>query len=344
MKPIAILLVLLALGAGAWFAFDPLGTSSEPEDLPTQGDPTSSGKKGGTTSLKGTDTVGPIVEAESAVLKTPTAILLVGHNNDPWTATLLGTFKTMKDLSYASWFLQLPAPGAEVMAGPGPGDFRGLPGLEERPTAAYLEEHDIRAIFLDTLDPDALGKAFWDAAAQRIRSGRMGLYVRPNFPKSVDPNQAPPAQSPALTHPILRDLLPIEKALEIKGTPPAGTYGTTPQELRVTDEGLTHPATRLVADTRSSLNAWNAASSGEAAIGSVFVYPVESPRTGPQVLVDMENSDYPAIIVSGTDPLRVLWMGNGDFGHKSHFSREKASFQSILITNWVVWLTGQADG
>jgi len=149
---------------------------------------------------------------------------------------------------------------------------------------------------------------------------------------------------PMLTHPILKELLPVQSAKAIKGRPLPGVYSRQPQALRITEAGTTHPATRLVADKKDSQNAWNAASTGEGAYTTKFIYPVESPRTGPQVLIDMDNGDYPAVIVSPAGTPRVLWMGNGNFGGPEvHKVNDKVKMLYFLISHMTLWLVNQAD-
>ena len=61
----------------------------------------------------------------------------------------------------------------------------------------------------------------------------------------------------------------------------------------------------------------------------------------------MDNGDYPAVIVSGSgegaDSTRVLWMGNGDFGFRTHFANDKRKLQAILISHMLLWLINQSD-
>ena len=344
MKPIVSLLLVIGIAVGAWFLIDRMSDDSN-GDVPTVDDGGTQKKKdeGGDTSLTGVSTDATLIVPESAKLKTEAAAVLVGHNNDQWTASILQAMQSMKDLKYASWFYELTPRGGLDAPGPGPGEFRGLPGLESRPDANYLEDNDIRVLFLDTLDPNLLGTKFWDVVAQRVRSGRMGLYVRPNFPKGMTRNDAAPTVHPVLTHPVVKDLIPVTKAKELRGTPLPGSYGQNLQTLVATDAGVTHPATRLVPDAEASRNIWNAAKMGKGAISTVFVYPVETPRTGEQILIDMDNGDFPAVIVAKSPDMRVLWMGNGDFSTDLHFEREKAKFQYMLLTHWITWLVGQAD-
>lgn len=335
MKPAVLLIVVLGLSLGVYVL---LADSSDEDDaltpLPlsengaTDGDGKKSDDKAVT--LKAAPTEEPTQVPEVTQLHTPAAALLIGMHDDAWTATLVQAFGRMKELRYATWFLGA-ADGAA-------GEAHGLQPPSKKPDAAYLEEQDIRALFFDSADPNALSKECWETIARRVRSGRMGLYVRPNFPKAS-------AVHPALTHPVLKELLPVAEAKPLKGTPVPGVFSRQAQGLVVTDLGVRHPATRFVTSVDDSRTAWGGLSTGAGAIDTRFVYPVTELKPRAQTLVDLEIGDYPAVIVSGTGNARVLWMGNGDFGSAKggvHFVRSKAKLQGILINQWVMWLVGQA--
>lgn len=354
MKPIISLLLLIALAGGIYL----LVLDGEESDSPTPPDGLTPPDTTAATGDAGSDSnrsatlaaasrEQPTQLPQLARLKTSASVLFIGNNADGWTGTVTKTFGRLTDLAYASWFLELSVRGGLGGVRPGAGLRRTLPELQARPTGEYLEANDIRALFIDSIDPNALGMPFWEVVSRRVKSGRMGLYVRPNFPPAPGPNLPRAAVHPMLTHPILKGLLPVRSAKAIRGTPQPGTYSRAPQALRITEAGTRHPATRLVSNRSDSQNAWNGAATGPGALATKFVYPVESPRTGPQVLIDMDNGDYPAVIVSGSgegaDTTRVLWMGNGDFGFRTHFANDKRKLQDILISHMLLWLINQAD-
>jgi hypothetical protein len=333
-----ILVVILAVAAGVYLLLD----RSDPVEEPTDGNgneappPPDDGDAGLMTAPRG----GPPPEPKVMQLKTPAALLMVAGARDVWTATLELTFDGIKDLEYATWYLRdVQNPDrTEGVAGA----ERGLSPLTARPTAEWLETERIRVLVLDQVDPHALSSSFWEAVAERVRSGRLGLYVRPGFPV----NEVGMAQSvhPVLTHDTLKELLPVLESTPIEGPKLAGSFKTK-QDLVVTAEGTRHPATRLVEDDeKASLDLWRLAGQGKGSWGTTFCYPVQSVRPGARVLANVEAAtSIPALIVSG-GPARVLWQGNIDFGgRQTHFTPEKDKVRKILLTHFWVWLAGQSE-
>lgn len=292
-------------------------------------------KKNEKTGLEPAKAKGPLPAPipEELALKTPARLLLLGRTGETWNRTMLMVCGTMGDLSYASWYTN----GAGA-AGP----KRGMTALSAKPTAEYLDSEDVTVLVLDTIDPNGMPSDFWTAVAQRVNSGRMGLFVRPSFPTGNDGKAT--TEHPLLSHPVVRSLLPIKKAALLSGTPIPGVF-KQPQKLAPTAAGHRHPATRLIAVPEVSVKAWAPVLMGEGAFATKFCYPVEDLVDGAQTLMTCDAAvSLPAIVATAPDAqARVLWMGNTDFGHRTHFVTAKDKVQKLLVNHALVWLAGQAN-
>lgn len=272
-------------------------------------------------------------------LPVPARVLMVGHTKAAWSTFLGDSLKRQKDLSYVTWWLGVMKDGAVTAA---PGAARGLEALKTQPTGAYLDSEDIKAVIWDQADPNAFPISFWNVVAERVNNGSMGLYFRPSMPLAPPGSSTAPTQHPALTHPVLKALLPVARASLIKGSPTPGLF-TKPQPLAITEEGSKHVATRLVKNTDASLKTWAQAGEGKGALATLFCYPVLEAKSGAQVLLNVEAATkLPAVIVSGAPNARVLWMGNVNFGKDVYFARSKDAMLRFLTNAWIVWLVGQA--
>ena len=340
MQRVIILVLALAVGVGAYFFLN----QAEPETPPVlEGDTDkpapkkTDDKEAGLEPLKAKDVL-PAPEPVPIALKAPSRALMIGTYQDSWSRLVPMVFDTMKDLSYRVWFVHDPSGKADGVAGLG----RGLTELNAKPTAAYLEDEDIRLLVLDNIDPNALPTTFWETARQRIESGRMGLFVRPGFPAAPDGSSM--SVHPLLSHPILKEILPVKTAAQLVGTPLPGVFAEE-QTLRATSAGTRHPATRLIAVPEVSVKAWANATMGDGAFGTKFCYPVEEVKDGAQILVACEAAaNLPAVIATAPDALqRVLWMGNTDMGRRAYFVREKDTLMKTLLNHMFIWLLGQAS-
>jgi hypothetical protein len=337
---ILIIVLVLAAVAGAylWFAHD--DAVDTPELDPGAG-PATAGKdkekEGGT--LKRATAKGPVPEVERKDIQGECRLLMLARGRSTWTATLENSFKRMRTMQYRTWY-HVGVQGSEI-GGPFAGEGRGLSELKQKPTAEFLRDHDIQVLVVDEIDPNAYPDLFWTVAAERIKSGAMGLYFRPGIPMTDDGQAL--SVHPALTHPTFSELLPIAKAREITGSPVPGVF-TVRQQFAITPAGLTHPAMRLVEPEEASQAVWTAAGMGEGKLGTKFAYPVEELKPGALRLLDVETGvGLPAIVASG-GPERVLWMGTNELGDRqTHFKLEKNRIQTTLLNHWWVWLMGQAE-
>lgn len=335
MQRIFLFLFIVAVGVGVYFLITsddtPQGTT--PVDEPGNGSGETTG--GG---LAGATGVGPDAVPELRRLDRPSRALVIAKHAASWPALVISVLQQMRAVDYRSWYLE----NAKTKEA-GPGDGRGMAALEAQPTGQYLRDHDIEALFLDSLDPNALPDAFWDVVTERVENGRMGLYFRPSF--YVGAGGAGVTQHPALSHPKLAALLPIARGALIQGTPLPGVY-VEAQPLRVTAQGKRHPATRLVNNELASGKAWASTAAGDGAFATKFNYPVIDLAPGAQSLVELEAATaVPAIVATAAvaGKPRVIWMGNTDFGQRAYHVRSKDGLMKLLVNHWVLWLVGQNE-
>ncbi len=334
MQRVAIIILLLAVAGGVYF----LVSKDEPQpEEPTPVDVQPQPAKKDDPGLDPLKAKGPKPSPipQELQLRSPARALVLGHNRDSWTETVLMMCKPIRELSFGSWFLNAGDGGAA-------GASRGMTALADKPTASYLGDEDVTVLVLDSIDPNALPKAFWEAVSSRVVSGRMGLFVRPNYPTGADGKAL--SEHPMLSHPVLGPLLPIKKATLLEGTPTPGVFAAY-QPIKPTAEGLRHPATRLISDPEVSAQAWSVATQGKWPLATKFCYPVEDIAADAQILLNCEAAaTLPAVIASApTARSRVLWMGNVDFSREAHFMAAKDRAQKVMINHALIWLVGQAQ-
>jgi hypothetical protein len=344
LQRIVLLIVILAVIGGVYMLLsqpDDSGGGTDP--LAENGDVAEGGtaKKNDPAALSGSGTdPDEVLVPQMGLLRKPARVLMVAQRADGWNTFLSDSLKRLQDLSFVTWHLASVTP--EGIGAAGPGDSLGLDALKAPPTGDYLEREDIHALIWDTADPNTLPASFWKVVAERVNSGRMGLYIRPGTPPAPAGSSVMPPQHPALTHPVLKDLLPVARASLIQGSPLPGIYSTA-QPLVVTPEGSKHVATRLVKNTAASLKTWAQTGEGAGAFATRFCYPVQEMKAGAKALVNLQAATaLPAIIVSGAQNARVLWMGNIDFGREAYYVRSKDAVLRFLTNGWLLWLVGQA--
>ena len=172
MKPVVLILILALAGFGAWFAFSQSGDDDTPSVEPLEADTDLAPKKPDNnaelTARDKTTTPKVVLEPEKALLTTPANALLIARHKNVWTKTVVMACEMTPDLGFATWYLETPEGKPEA------GDAHGLAKLTEKPTAEYLEKHDIRALLFDAADPNIFPKAFWEIVSKRVRSGHRG--------------------------------------------------------------------------------------------------------------------------------------------------------------------------
>ncbi len=331
MQRIGLLLVLLAVGVGVWYLVSSSEAPTPESGIPDTPDVPAPAK--GDTELKGASGVGDSAMPELLALPSASRIVLIGKHQGSWPELMVHAFQQIKELEYRTWYthdIRTRKPGAGV--------GRGMEELKSQPTAEYLEAHGVAALFLDSVDPNAFPETFWNVVTARVQSGRMGLYFRPGFPATESGDGV--TQHPALTHPALKALLPIERAALLQGSATPGVESSG-RPLRVTTAGMRHPATRLVDNPKASERAWGLTATGEGSFAAVFCYPVLDLKPGAQSLVEWQAAtSVPALVAGADGDARVLWMGNADFGQRTHFARSKDTTQKLLVNHWVLWLVG----
>ncbi len=335
MQRAAMLVLALAIAAAVWFFFLKEDAPGVDPVEPPEADAPVEPKKGPDAGLEPVKAKGPLPAPipEPQQLKAPARLLLIGRAAETWNQTMLMVCGPIKELAYSSWYMH----GAGSA-----GTARGMTALTAKPTADYLESEDVTVLVLDTVDPNGLPGEFWTTVAARVNSGRMGLFVRPSFPVGNDGVAS--SEHPLLSHPVVKSLLPVKTATLLSGTPLPGVF-TQPQKLTPTEAGHAHPATRLIAVPEVSVRAWAPALMGDGALATKFCYPAEDLVEGAQTLMTCDAAvSLPALIATAPDAqARVFWMGNTDFGHRTHFVREKDDIQKILVNHAIIWLAGQAD-
>jgi hypothetical protein len=329
-RTLAIVLVLAAAIVGALFALGFFESKEQAPPVPTP--PPEAGTGPGGLASRIPETEPPL---EAIALKEPVNGLMLMEFPQRFNLFLLQQWKANKKLRFRAW--GLPREG-----GPEGENRPDMSAVEERlenaPSPALLDADDIQVLVLHDLDPNVLEKEFWEAAAERVRAGKMGLLVIPG----VRTGRA------ILEHEVLRTLLPIAKADDPVATAEGATSKAFPFEL--TKEGAVHPATRLVKWPEWSIKIWVSRRSDEFPWGTKFCYPVEQVVEGSEVLLEaerMRGPPIPAIVVGPQENGRVLWVGTWELGDRSK-DDSKTSYGhaptvaawGTLVCNWVSWLAG----
>ena len=211
-----------------------------------------------------------------------------------------------------------------------------LPGaLQGPPTDSIFRDEDIDVLIVHDFDPALLDDAFWRAVDERVRSGRLGLYVQPGMKHGAA----------MLDHPILSALLPVAEVAPLEGTPVPGVFGRL-VPFEVTEEGETHPATKLVPWPRWSKTLWAARTTGEFPWGTSFSYPVTALRDGALVLLKSQPprqpDSIPSFIVGAADGGRVIFNGAWELGSRQAYGQPRIADEwTKLVRNWMIYLGGR---
>lgn len=329
----ALALVLFALGV-----FDPAATPTKPQ--PTATDDGTPSDSADPALIAGQDAPTEEPPLEIRPLEVPVNVLVLCKRPTSWSVFLQGAIGDSREVKFATWYTD-SSDAKDPSAPPGPGRSRDLE-LSGLPTATDLERLDIEVVVLDAVDPNVLPIDFWEAVAESVATGGMGLWVMPGWPIGAS-GEAQTAH-PVLSHPVLAPLLPIAETPPLQGTPVPGTFGDG-AAMTLTDAGAKHPATRLTPYPKWAYHFWNQRAEGKHAWKPKFCYPVKSLKPGAVSLVDVMPTPvdrHPAIVVSADDVGRVLWQGNFDFGHGSYFSATSTKPIGVLVNRIVIWLSGRA--
>ena len=241
-RALIVIVVLAVVAGGVLFA---TGAFDKPsEDGGTQGTkptpdkpPPSNGDDGEGGELKGAGGVDkPIQPPAHKSLAGQASVLLVARLPDSWNTLLVNVFKKTANLEYRTWYTD--GPQGEDTTGGRAGDGRGLSELKERPTAAWLKDNDVKALYVDRIDPALFPEDFWTTVADRVERGVMGLYFRPGYPTGAKGEVM--TKHPVFDHEPLMALLPVAKADELKGTPTPGIFAKG-VPFAPTAEGGSHP-------------------------------------------------------------------------------------------------------
>ncbi len=340
-------LVALMVATGLW---DSLISSS---DTPSSTEPTAHGttdpENGENTTLRGTDTIrGPLEEPTLRQLEQEHRALLISRGPFPWIKVVETQLGAHKNLAYQTWYTDTTN-ALDLDAGPGSGPGRDLPDLTDTPDASFLENNNIDLLLLDEIDPHAIPDQFWEAVRTRVNNGTMGLWVHPGIPYATTKGDKAPAVHPMLEHDLLKGLLPVTDALEIKGTPVPGVVADSSKEPRpfiLTEKGKKHVAVQFYDDPRKTERLWQQVTAGKYGWRVRFCYPVTKLAEGATTLVEVDTGkldNLPAIVVSDASNGRVFWLGTDSMGWDALYQSTSTGRMHKLMSNWLGWLVGETE-
>lgn len=342
---IALLVVLVVIAAALVFGLglldgDPDSEPGEPEpgEPVARGDTTpgnggAAGNQDPSLRPTGSDSEPEGMPAlEAAPIREPLGILLLVGVPQRFNLFLAQQWDSHPRVSVKSWAAPLPEGTGE-----GVPSNDVLPGLlSAPPRGVTLDDEEIEVVVLHDLDPSALDRDFWLEVVQRVEEGRLGLLVVPGMQTG----------RPMLDHEVLSTLLPVAKATPIEGQPVPGTFRSL-AGYEPTDEGVRHPASRLVSWPTWSRRIWKSRALLETPWGTKVCYPVEEVPAGASVLLEANPPDaeaLPALIAGVPDKGRVLWFGGWDLGVRQAYGRPSVVTDwQTLVRNWAAWLAGQYE-
>jgi len=227
------------------------------------------------------------------------------------------------------------APGVEAENVPPPSVLPGA--LDAPPSAGTLRDLDVRVPVVHDIDPAVLDASFWTDVAERVHGGHLGLLVQPGIANGAA----------MLAHPVLGGLVPVAKAKKLEGSPLPGVFGHL-VPFTVTEAGTHHPASRLVPWPTWSKRIWTWNATGDFPWGTSFCYPVSQVADGATILLGTNPAHgkaWPALVAGSADGGRVLWLGAWELGSRKAYGQPAVlEGWSVLVDNWVAWLSGQVTG
>lgn len=237
--------------------------------------------------------------------------------------------------------------------GPDPVELPKTTWIREQPNGQWFDQQDFHVLIVAGLDPAALPDDFWQAVTKRVTGGRTGLWVSPSTPPAPPGSGVNPPVHPMLTHPLFKALLPVADAARLEGgrgepgkpAPlPPGMF-RKPVPFVVTDAGIKHPASRIVAWPQWSRSIWVEGGSGPQPWGSWFCYPVTKVSPSAVTLVNAAPegaATIPMFVAGAPAGGRVLWFGAEDAGDATYRVNTAVEKWNAILHNSVVWLAGRA--
>ncbi len=331
MRTLLIILVLAAAVVGVLFALGILGgdTTTSTPDTPDIGTtPAPDGNGEGESALLTGPAPTETPDVEELPLIDPLNVLMlagVPERLNLFLAQSLTKHPKMKVLTWA------PALGASEVPPP-----ETLPGaVGETPTADIFRDEEIDVLLLHDVDPSLLDDAFWQAVDERVRADRLGLYIQPGIKHGAA----------MLAHPVLSALAPAEDVRAFEGSPLPGVFGRA-VAFDLTEDGASHPATRLVPWPKWSKVIWEERTKGEFPWGTSFCYPVAVWRDGSVVLLTCQaprqSESYAALVAGPSATGRVLFNAAWELGSRQAYGRPATVHDwEKLVRNWVIFLGGR---
>lgn len=332
MRTVIAILVVLAAIAAALYGVGFVGPSTPPDepnglDRPDVEDPDGGGLEPGSTQPE----VMPPLEALS--VSEPLRVLLLAGYAERLPATLAQHWGNHPAIEVTAWVQGAGAEGAGS-GSPEATALRNVTVLDAMPVPADLPALEIDVLALHGLDASALGDAFWDEVDMRVRDGRMGLLVMPGRPEGQG----------LFDQPTLRALLPVAKVSRMEGDPIPGVLGAF-RPYEVTDDGVSHPASRLVAFPEWSRTFWRARAEDEFPWGTAHTWPVDETAEASATLlrvVPPRGDPLPVLIAGQAGSGRVLFFGGFALLPRLGYGRP-AVMQDIQtwLRNMLIWTAGR---
>ncbi|MFM8385983.1 MAG: hypothetical protein ACKOCB_04045 [Planctomycetia bacterium] len=264
-------------------------------------------------------------------------LVLMGHATQRWPRMIEMALQSDAQLQVSGWAASSHA-GAPPFGNlePPPG---GLP-----PSASWFEAMGFEVLALCDIDPGVFEPAFWDGVAARVKAGTLGLWAQPAMPPPQSSGGVASGVHPMLASPVLRALLPVARAAEVRGTPVPGVHASG-AVFQATAAGERHPASRIVYWPEWSRRVWQMGAAASPPWGTRFCYPVEALVPGSVVLVEAlppAGSPVPMYVQGPESAGRVLWFGAQQLADDTLRDGRQAQKWYALIHNAVVWLAGRA--
>lgn len=336
MRIVIVLLVVLAAVAAALFAlgvFDeapsPDAGPGLPQVPPNASDPDGTGALGGSNNTP-PDTM-PALEVFP--LEDDLGVLLLAGYAERIPATLAQHWGKDPKIHVHAWIEH------EGEAGAGSGTptaaaLMHVTKVDHVPVPADLETLDIDVLAVHGVSPESLGAAFWEAVAERVKEGRLGLLVMPGRPEG----------GALLEQPALAEVLPLAKPGRMEGNPVPGVLGKF-VPFEVTSMGQGHPASRLVAWPEWSATLWQARAAGDYPWGTQQTWPVEAIADGAVELlrvVPPRGDPLPVMVAGLPGDGRALFFGAFEILTRKGYGQPAVMKDTeIWIRNWLAWLAAR---